>query len=170
EEGLLPHDRSAGKPDEIEEERRLAFVGMTRAKEELYLCHARMRDFRGNTYSTRPSSFFNELPKEAIEVVDQSDGSSSALDHWRGGGGAAAAQGWIDVGLRPKSSPIPPRAPEGDGVFVAGMLVRHAAYGNGRIVEVSGHGALRRVKVRFATAGERSFIADHVKLEIVRKS
>jgi DNA helicase-2/ATP-dependent DNA helicase PcrA len=52
-------------------------------------------------------------------------------------------------------------------VFVEGMRVRHATYGAGRIVEVSGHGALRRVKIRFATAGERSFIADKVTLEIV---
>jgi DNA helicase-2/ATP-dependent DNA helicase PcrA len=170
EQGLLPHERSISRSEELEEERRLAFVGMTRAKEELYLCHARLRDFRGNTFNTVPSMFFNELPEEAIEAIDQSDGSSSALDHWRGGGGAAAAQGWIDVGLRPKTSPIPPRAPESDGVYVAGMLVRHATYGNGRIVEVSGHGALRRVKIRFATAGERSFIADKVKLEIMRKA
>ena len=50
------------------------------------------------------------------------------------------------------------------------MLVRHANYGTGRIVEVSGQGVLRRVKIRFATAGERTFIADKVNLEIIRKS
>jgi DNA helicase-2/ATP-dependent DNA helicase PcrA len=49
------------------------------------------------------------------------------------------------------------------------MIVRHATYGQGRIVEVSGNGVLRKVKIRFTTAGERSFIADKVKLEIVRK-
>jgi DNA helicase-2/ATP-dependent DNA helicase PcrA len=49
------------------------------------------------------------------------------------------------------------------------MVVRHATYGTGRIIEVSGHGALRKVKIRFRTAGERSFIADKVKLEIVGK-
>ncbi len=50
------------------------------------------------------------------------------------------------------------------------MLVRHATYGNGRIIEVSGQGALRQVKIRFATAGERTFIADKVTLEVVGKS
>jgi DNA helicase-2/ATP-dependent DNA helicase PcrA len=50
------------------------------------------------------------------------------------------------------------------------MLVRHATYGTGRITQVSGHGALRKIKIRFQTAGERSFIADKVKLEIVRRA
>ncbi len=50
------------------------------------------------------------------------------------------------------------------------MLVRHANYGNGRIVEVSGQGALRRVKIRFASGGERTFIADKVTLEVLRKT
>jgi DNA helicase-2/ATP-dependent DNA helicase PcrA len=173
EQGLLPHERSLGREEEVEEERRLAFVGMTRAKEELYLCHARMRDFRGDTTYTVPSMFLGELP-EGVEVVDASaaGGTQQALDFWRSGGGPAAREGWTEAGLRPRPAPIPPRRPEGgDGKgFAAGMLVRHATYGNGRVVEVSGHGALRRVKVRFATAGERSFIADKAALEVLGKA
>ncbi len=171
EQGLLPHERSIGKSEELEEERRLAFVGMTRAKEELYLCLARMRDFRGNTFSTIPSMFLDELPVGAIQTLELSGGGQEAMEQWRGGG-PAAQQGWTDAGVRPKPAPIPPRIPEGENgtrTFVVGMLVRHANYGNGRIVEVSGQGALRRVKIRFATAGERTFIADKVTLEIVRK-
>jgi DNA helicase-2/ATP-dependent DNA helicase PcrA len=171
EQGLLPHDRSIGRDDEVEEERRLAFVGMTRAKEELYLCRAMRREFRGNTFSTIPSMFLNELPVDAIQVVDQSGGTHQAIDYWRSGS-AAAQEGWTDAGVRPKPAPIPPKAPEGGGqrTFVVGMLVRHASYGNGRIVDVSGQGALRRVKIRFSTGGERTFIADKVTLEMVRKS
>ncbi len=171
EQGLLPHERSIGRDDEVEEERRLAFVGMTRAKEELYLCLARMREFRGNTMYTVPSMFLDQLPQESIQAVDLSGGTHEAIDQWRGGG-AAAQQGWNDAGVRPKAAPIPPRAPEGGGAraFVVGTLVRHATYGNGRIVEVSGQGALRRVKVRFSSAGERTFIADKVTLEIIHKS
>jgi DNA helicase-2/ATP-dependent DNA helicase PcrA len=171
EQGLLPHERSIARAEELEEERRLAFVGMTRAKEELYLCHARSRDFRGQTVYPVESMFFRDLPGEAIEHIDSSGGNyaPAAFDEWRDGG-AAAEQGWSDAGVRPK--PIPARAPdpsEGQG-FAAGMLVWHANYGMGRIVEVSGHGILRRIKIRFATAGERTFIADKVKLEIVRKT
>ena len=168
--GLLPHERSLGHEAEIEEERRLAFVGMTRAKEELYLCHARMREFRGQTIYAVPSMFIDELPQDAIQTTDLSSGMGGAHEAWRGGG-AAAEQGWRDAGVRPRPQPIPTKHPEGAGAnkFVEGMLVRHATYGQGRIVEVSGNGVLRKVKIRFTTAGERSFIAEKVQLEVLRK-
>jgi DNA helicase-2/ATP-dependent DNA helicase PcrA len=177
EQGLLPHERSLGKPDEIEEERRLAFVGMTRAKEELYLCHARLRDFRGNTLYAVPSMFLDELPRdEAVQRLDLSASpglTQPAKEKWRGGG-AAAEQGWTDAGVRPLPAPVKPRAPEkqrGDAPqYAEGMLVRHETYGQGRVIEVSGHGILRKIKIRFAAAGERSFILDKVKLEILRKA
>jgi DNA helicase-2/ATP-dependent DNA helicase PcrA len=172
EQGLIPHERSLGKSDEIEEERRLAFVGMTRAKEELYLCHARLREFRGSTLYAVPSMFLEELSGEAVKTLDLSASGRGmqALDQWRGGG-AAAEQGWTDAGVRSIPPPVPPKTP---GVsdprgYAVGMLVRHATYGTGRITEVSGYGAMRKVKIRFQTAGERAFIADKVTLEIIRK-
>src|SRR5262249_38755206 len=117
--------------------------------------------------------FFRELPGEAIQHVDLSGGNNApaAFEDWRGGSGAAE-QGWKDAGVRARPAPIPPNTPEGgEGRgFVEGMLVRHATYGMGRIVEVSGQGALRRVKIRFSTAGERTFVANKVTLEIVRKT
>ncbi len=108
EQGLLPHERSVGRDEEVEEERRLAFVGMTRAKEELYLCHARMREFRGQTLYAVPSMFLDELPKEGVATIDVSagaGGTQAALEFWRGGGGDAATQGWTDAGVRPKPPP-----------------------------------------------------------------
>lgn len=173
EQGILPHERSLGRDEEVEEERRLAFVGMTRAKEELYLCHARLREFRGNTLYAVPSMFFDEIPATATLAVDLSSsagGTLAAIEHWRGGG-SAATQGWTDAGVRQKPPPVAPA--DGDvgkgAAYVEGMLVRHPTYGAGRIVEVGGYGAMRKVKIRFQTAGERSFIADKVTLEIVRK-
>jgi DNA helicase-2/ATP-dependent DNA helicase PcrA len=62
EEGLLPHERSRDHPDELEEERRLLFVGITRAQEELHLSMARYREFRGQRRLTVPSQFLMELP------------------------------------------------------------------------------------------------------------
>jgi DNA helicase-2/ATP-dependent DNA helicase PcrA len=174
EQGLLPHERSLGRPQEVEEERRLAFVGMTRAMEELYLCHSRLREFRGSTLYTVPSMFLEELP-EAVQTIDLSAGAAGALEamqHWRGGS-AAATQGWNEAGVPPRALPIPPKHASGAGegpAYVEGTLVRHAQYGMGRIVEVSGYGSMRKVKIRFQTAGERTFIADKVTLEIVRKS
>jgi DNA helicase-2/ATP-dependent DNA helicase PcrA len=174
EQGLLPHERSLGRDDEVEEERRLAFVGMTRGKEELYLSHARLREFRGNTLYAVPSMFLDELPADAIQLSDLSasaGGTLSAIEHWRGGS-TAALQGWTEAGIRPRPAPIPPALTStlpGGGPYEEGMLVRHATYGSGRIVEVSGYGSLKKVRIRFLTAGERSFIADKVKLEVVGK-
>src|SRR5207249_547105 len=108
EQGITPHERSLGRGDEIEEERRLAFVGMTRAKEELYLCHARMREFRGNTLYAVPSMFLDELPADAIQSLDLSLNAVRAQDAtqlWRTGG-PAAQQGWTDAGVRPLPPPV----------------------------------------------------------------
>jgi DNA helicase-2/ATP-dependent DNA helicase PcrA len=170
EQGLLPHERSISREEEVEEERRLAFVGMTRAKEELYLCHARMREFRGNTNYTVPSMFLEELPEDVhgLDFSDTAGGAHHALDYWRDGGGPAARQGWTDAGLPPKPAPIPPRQPAGGRKdFAEGVAVRHPKYGTGRVVEVSGYGALRRVKVRFATAGVIPFVISQAPLEII---
>jgi DNA helicase-2/ATP-dependent DNA helicase PcrA len=70
EDGVLPHERVGRHPDELEEERRLAFVGLTRAKEELQLSYAITRDFRGQRRHTIPSSFLMEMPREELELVD----------------------------------------------------------------------------------------------------
>ncbi|MAT69849.1 MAG: AAA family ATPase [Planctomycetaceae bacterium] len=75
EQGLLPHERSAMQPDQLEEERRLAFVGITRAKEQLQLSYAVHRDFRGQRRRTVPSEFLLEMPREEMEMV-------SVVDEW----------------------------------------------------------------------------------------
>src|SRR5262249_53972513 len=104
EQGLLPHERSLAKDEDVEEERRLRFVGMTRAKQELYLCHARLREFRGQALYAVPSMFLEELPHgEAVEEVDlcHHSGGAPAPDYWRGGP-SAAAEGWHDTGYAPR--------------------------------------------------------------------
>src|SRR5262249_13922794 len=127
EEGILPHQRSidSHRKDQIEEERRLAFVGMTRAREELYLCHARLRDFRGSTLYAIPSTFIHELPED-VERIDRSDGSRVAgtMDRWRSGG-PAAAEGWLDAGIH-RPAPIPPAQRPSGGEAAPG-----AGYGAG---------------------------------------
>jgi DNA helicase-2/ATP-dependent DNA helicase PcrA len=70
EEGLLPHERSRHEPDKLEEERRLLFVGITRAQEELQMSMARRRAFRGDFRPTVPSTFLLELPREEIELIE----------------------------------------------------------------------------------------------------
>ncbi len=99
EQGILPHERSIMRNEELEEERRLAFVGMTRAEEELYLCYARMREFRGQTLYAVPSMFLEELPREGVDEVDLSSSANRAAEKWRGST-SGASQGWYDYRLR----------------------------------------------------------------------
>jgi DNA helicase-2/ATP-dependent DNA helicase PcrA len=176
EQGILPHERSLEHADDVEEERRLAFVGITRAMKELYLCHARMREFRGQTLYGVPSMFLEELPAE-VESLDMSHAASyrSATDTYRGGSHAASAS-WLETGLAPP--PIKPAKPAvsfGGGTspnpdeFQAGLVVQHPTYGIGQITDVNGFGAMRKVKIRFAVGGEKTFIASKVQLQIVKR-
>jgi DNA helicase-2/ATP-dependent DNA helicase PcrA len=174
EEGLLPHERSIGKDEDVEEERRLCFVGMTRAMKELYLTHARMREFRGQLNYAIPSSFLRELPRD----VEHSDATAhkniarTAADEWRAKVGPAARD-WADTGARPYLPPkrpgdLTPTIPDApDTGLAVGVLVQHAEFGVGQVTDVSGYGALRRVKVRFASGGERTFVADKAKFKVV---
>jgi DNA helicase-2/ATP-dependent DNA helicase PcrA len=165
EQGLLPHQRGLEHDDDLEEERRLCFVGMTRAMRELYLTHARLREFRGQVMYAVPSMFLEELPKD-VEHDDQSstrNAARSAFQEWRSGGGAAAA-GWADAGVKP----VPPAKIAGsENALDVGYTVEHDQYGVGRITDLSGVGALRKVKIRFASAGEKTFVADMVKVKII---
>ncbi|MBA4189540.1 MAG: ATP-dependent DNA helicase [Planctomycetaceae bacterium] len=175
EEGLLPHERSMGREDEIEEERRLCFVGMTRAMKELYLTHARLREFRGQMNYAIESSFLRELPRDGVERLDPSmsrNMARSAADEWRAKTGNAASD-WADTGARPyippkKHTDIKPTIPDGaDTGLAVGVLVQHEEFNIGTVTDVSGFGALRRVKIRFPGHGEKTFVADKVKLKVV---
>lgn len=161
EQGILPHERCLSRNDELEEERRLTFVGITRAMKECYLTHARLREFRGQTLYAIPSQFLDELPPDAVEPRDLSAsaaGRQQMIDAWRGGSPAAEA-GWEEAGVR---------APA-DGIAV-GVLVQHERFGKGRVTEVSGHGVMRRAKVRFQSAGEKTLVLAHAKLTILGAS
>jgi DNA helicase-2/ATP-dependent DNA helicase PcrA len=172
EQGLLPHERCQTLEEE-EEERRLAFVGMTRAMEELYLSHARLREFRGATRYAVVSAFLDQLPADGIEKRDFSSGAAgkaAAFQEWRSGSSAAVAA-WIDAGIEPIMAPkiqrgcdLPaPSAPR----YAEGMLVRHDTYGNGRVTQVSGYGVMRKIKVRFSGHGEKTFVAEKAKLAVI---
>jgi len=171
EEGILPGERSQGKDDETEEERRVFFVGLTRPMKELYVSHVELRDFRGRTLYAIPSRFLGELPDE-VERVDlrAHGGRSPAMDLWRGGSRPAAAA-WADLGHKPLPPAVPysvgPSTPDVD--YESGQIVQHDQYGIGTVTDVSGYGALRKIKIRFAVGGEKTFIASKVKLKVVTR-
>lgn len=177
EQGILPHERSLNNDAEYEEERRLAFVGITRAEEEAYLSYARMREFRGQTIYTIPSDFLQELPEGDCEAIDLSSSGGNyrgAADSYREQT-TPASEGWYDTGFAKTSTAGRSReaikatvAMDEPAGYAVGVLVHHDAYGVGRITDVSGHGALRKLKIRFST-GERSFLAAKAKLAVVQK-
>jgi DNA helicase-2/ATP-dependent DNA helicase PcrA len=161
--GILPHQRAIAtqKAEEIEEERRLMFVGMTRAKEELYLTHARsIREFRGQDTYPIPSKFLDELPSDVLDRVDRTGLSATSADRFRGGSDAARSA-WSDAGI---DIPIAPK-PRMEDPYRIGSKVRHKSYGEGTVFGYTGFGATRSIKIRFRTAGERTFRLSHVELE-----
>ncbi len=191
EQGLLPHERSLENFDQLEEERRLLFVGMTRAMEQLQLSLARRRDFRGQRKLSVPSPFLFELPREEMVVEENgqptslSAPGSAAIDttyaQVEPGGGqpavgqAAKAAGAVAgkaIGLTTAAelageSPAGPVDPE---VFRQGMVVRHPKFGLGRIVALSGQGPQRKATVEFSSqAGSRKFVLAKSDLRPVRK-
>jgi DNA helicase-2/ATP-dependent DNA helicase PcrA len=173
EQGILPHERSLTKDDELEEERRLAFVGMTRAEDELVLTHCRLREFRGQTLYAVPSMFLDELP-ESVAAEDLSSSGAAgprAMDVWRSGT-SPASRGWYETGAfapRPAAVADVALAATPPQNYVEGMLVQHDVYGVGKITAVSGHGAMSKVRIRFAKGGERTFFAAKAKLSVVEK-
>ncbi|PWT80422.1 MAG: ATP-dependent DNA helicase [Acidobacteria bacterium] len=177
EQGLLPHERSQTDPEELEEERRLAFVGMTRAKEHLILSNVQRREFRGVWMYKIPSQFLTELPQDRIERQDlggserwerqpYSDDSSgdSHPDREYETQFRGSAYPNRSLGTKKKEQAASVNT---DG-FAVGATVRHKMYGIGKIVEASGFGDQRKVKIRFATEGLRTFIVAKAPLEMVR--
>jgi DNA helicase-2/ATP-dependent DNA helicase PcrA len=148
EEGVFPHDRALADPDELEEERRLAYVGITRARERLYLTHTWVRTLFGQTRDSVSSRFVKEIPAELVRDV-LTGGYRSADPEGRsfgeGRGPAArragpASTGAEELGLSP------------------GELVVHARWGEGRIVEIAGEGARAEAVISFPRQGEKRFL------------
>jgi DNA helicase-2/ATP-dependent DNA helicase PcrA len=172
EQGILPHNRSieSGKDDDLEEERRLCFVGMTRAMKELNLCHARMREFRGQMTYAVPSMFLDELPRDVERREDHSRNTArDTMDRWRSGISGTSNRG--GYGTSQALPPVKPTiVPSSGNNYEQGQVVQHTEYGIGQILEVSGFGALRRLKVRFPAAGVKTFVADKAALKVVKRS
>lgn len=180
EDGILPHERSTEDPAQLEEERRLAFVGITRAEHELQLSHALRRDFRGQRRIAIPSSFLMELPTESMAVDQLAETDVLGLDpdddfspDWSPEEvvySQARKPTGVDPALiehveRPAittASTLLGGAAGGPRVspdaFRVGMAVEHPELGRGEVVTLSGQGKGRRATVHFAEHGEKRFV------------
>lgn len=168
EQGLLPHERSLGREEDVEEERRLCFVGMTRAMKELVLTHARCREFRGQILYAIQSMFVDELPAD-VERIDHSgrqNHAGTAADEWRSRAGSTKPGSFIPEPPKSFKPSLPDRAL---GEIEVGQVVQHEQYGIGKVTDLSGLGSLRKLRIRFPGAGEKTFVADKVKLRIVKR-
>jgi DNA helicase-2/ATP-dependent DNA helicase PcrA len=154
EEGLLPHSRSQAMEREREEERRLLFVGITRAKEELSLLHARQRRRWGEFSFSLRSSFLNEIDPAAL--VDEEMAAPPRSRDLR-----------FEVDEYAQASPDPD--PEPEAAVREGVLVRHSSFGLGRVRQCSGSGAAARVLVDFSAHGLKKLLLSYARLEVVEE-
>jgi DNA helicase-2/ATP-dependent DNA helicase PcrA len=150
EEGLFPHENSLNEADGLEEERRLMYVAITRARKRLYISFAQSRLLHGQTRYGIRSRFLQELPEEAVKWLTPRAQVGS--------GGRFGA--WHDAGVRPE---IPPRSQPSHG-FRIGQSVRHAKFGDGVIVNLEGSGDDARVQVNFGPQGVKWLLLGVAKL------
>jgi ATP-dependent DNA helicase UvrD/PcrA len=183
EEGLLPHARANESDSELEEERRLLFVGMTRAQRELYLSRCRVRTFRGQQQATFPSRFLDELPDEpmahhdrsGIVLPERSPVRSSpyyprgALPPRQPAAGQFRLTTAAEMMGAGTGSPADAAAPINLDAFRPGTTVMHPEYGIGRVVSIDGAGPDRKGRVAFTLAGERTFVLARSPLRPISK-
>ena len=159
EEGLFPHQRSVEEPGRLQEERRLAYVGMTRARQFLYLCYAESRRLHGDVIYGTPSRFVAEVPAEHIQEVRPRTGNG--LETTRRPSGSRPTGGRSDNRTAKPRSSVPQQV-EG-GLFV-GQRVQHEKFGEGVVLGVEGDGARQRIQVNFASAGAKWLMAAYANL------
>ncbi len=152
EEGLFPHDNSSASPQALEEERRLMYVAITRARQRLYLSHAQTRMLHGQTRYHPRSRFVDELPVQCLQWLSPKPGS----------GLGAAGLGKAAVGLQPAwgrsalVSEAPSRAAaDATHGLRAGMQVFHPKFGQGQVLAVEGRGDDARAHVSFTRHGSK---------------
>jgi len=144
EEGLFPHKMSGDSLDGLEEERRLCYVGVTRAMEKLFLCHAESRRLHGEENFSRPSRFIREIPaalKQDVRMKGQINRASS----WSGTPGAAATTENNSIRL--------------------GQRVRHPSFGEGVVLSCEGNGNNARIQINFDAVGGKWLVAAYARLE-----
>jgi DNA helicase-2/ATP-dependent DNA helicase PcrA len=170
EDGVFPHLRSLGEPAELEEERRLAYVGITRARERLYLTNAWSRMLYGSTQYNPPSRFLDEIP---MELVNHAEGSRDTRTRQKST--SYGSGGWTSSMHRNRDEIVEramnPQGPVKHGAEVLGLRVgddvRHAKWGEGVILDIEGQGDKAEATVRFPAFGEKRLLLSWAPLEKV---
>ncbi len=169
EEGLFPHARSVEDEDDVEEERRICYVCITRARERLILTGAARRRVFGEYQATSPSRFIDELPPELMKRIEP----VAQAPRWQQGGGYELRNPY---GNRSGGSKYRQRAPveksysyenedQSQATMRTGMRVKHRQFGTGTVVDIEEHGDDWKVTVRFPTVGVKKLLARFAGLE-----
>ncbi|NYT37045.1 DNA helicase II [Allopusillimonas soli] len=170
EDGLFPHENSLLEAAGLEEERRLMYVAITRARARLYLTLAQSRMLHGQTRYALRSRFLDEIPDEHLKWLTPKAGRTSVRENtWSG----AFRRG--DAYNRPDSGSVAPREPRyqtsgvvvGDKQFRIGTGVRHAKFGEGTVIALSGTGEDAQARIQFREAGTKTLALGIARLDIV---
>lgn len=168
EEGLFPHARTLMDETEIEEERRLCYVGITRAKEKLFLSSTKMRTIYGNTVTYPPSRFLQEIPAHLVKTIKRQE-RFSALENFKQVSERYSARPQKPASTFNPHSFMPQKpaaAAGGTGTrFNTGDRVSHNRWGEGMVVSVKDSPDGQEVKVAFAGAGVRSLLTKYAVLK-----
>jgi DNA helicase-2/ATP-dependent DNA helicase PcrA len=180
EEGIFPHQRAVDDPDELEEERRLCYVGMTRARERLYLLRAERRLRFGTVSERAPSRFLDEVPESLLHHASPTANeprlyrATPRSPFQRGGRSTAPRVAMPSFTLKPSEDGAPvidysysQVGDDGDGGLPAGTRVRHPTFGMGIVRRSEGRGETEKLSVQFARAGMKKLMRRFAKLEIV---
>ena len=149
EEGILPHERVKEDPSQLEEERRLCFVGVTRAQQHLILSRAQNRAYRGMVQRQMASPFLREMPQGQMQMIE-----SPAL-----GGGGERMSSWHRQSEENQVSSEPK--------LKRGQRVQHPTFGQGLVADVSAMGSNTRVVIDFVKAGRKTLILEYARLTVV---
>jgi len=147
EDGLFPHQRSIADPSGLEEERRLCYVGITRAKHTLYITYAEQRRLYGMDNFSQPSRFISEIPDEHVEEIRPRVQVTRPMRSPARSSRATNAGGELGIRL--------------------GQRVRHGKFGDGVILNCEGQGAHARVEVNFETAGTKWLVLSYANLDLM---
>ena len=159
-EGLFPHSRTLMDPEQIEEERRLAYVGITRAERQLYVTNAITRTMYGRVSAYMPSRFLGEIPPELVEEYRR----KSAMPQSRMT--SIPGQQRVSILSKPVATSLPKKHAVTDS-FAKGDKVRHKIWGIGTVLDVIGDGPNMQMKIQFPTKGVRQVVVKYAPLEKV---
>lgn len=157
-EGLFPHSRTLMDPAQIEEERRLAYVGITRAERQLYVTNASTRTMYGRVSAYLPSRFLSEIPDTLLEEYRRRTAVSPQNTSFVPG------QQRISILSKPVATSLPKKHAV-DASFAVGDKVQHKIWGIGTVLEVIGEGPNMQMKIQFPTKGVRQVVVKYAPLE-----